>query len=174
MPVSYALHPEMHMPSMPQMVEATADSATEVTVSWAVPADSGGSDITGFTVRWKQSDATSYADADMAMADATASNYTVTGLDRLTSYTFQVRANNAEEMGAWSMYASAMTRAVVPSMPTDVTATAMSDTHIIVAWTVPSDNGGSAITGYEIEYTPAGGTAMTYSCTLLHRRRRQP
>ena len=165
MPVSYALHPEMHMPSMPQMVEATADSATEVTVSWAVPADSGGSDITGFTVRWKQSDATSYADADMAMADATASNYTVTGLDRLTSYTFQVRANNAEEMGAWSMYASAMTRAVVPSMPTDVTATAMSDTHIIVAWTVPSDNGGSAITGYEIEYTPAGGTAMTYSCT---------
>ena len=50
-------------------------------------------------------------------------------------------------------------------MPTGVTATAMSDTHITVAWTVPSDNGGSAITGYEIEYTPAGGTAMTYSCT---------
>ena len=53
----------------------------------------------------------------------------------------------------------------VPGMPMGVTATAMSDTHITVAWTVPSDNGGSAITDYEIEYTPAGGTAMTYSCT---------
>ena len=163
--VDYALHPDMHMPSMPQMVTAAADSDTAITVSWAIPADNGGSDITGFTVRWKQSDATSYAAAAMATADATASSHMVTGLMAGTSYTFQVRATNAEGMGAWSMYASAMTRAAVPSMPTGVTATAMSDTHITVAWTVPSDNGGSAITGYEIEYTPAGGTAMTYSCT---------
>ena len=50
MPATYALHPDMHMPSMPQMVTAAEDSDTEITVSWMTPADNGGSDITGFTV----------------------------------------------------------------------------------------------------------------------------
>ena len=51
MGVEYALHPDMHKPSAPQMVTAAADSATAVTVNWMTPADNGGSDITGFTVR---------------------------------------------------------------------------------------------------------------------------
>ena len=62
--------------------------------------------------------------------------------------------------------AYAMTEATdtAPGVPTAVMTEAMSDTHIRVSWTAP-DNGGSDITGYEVEYTPDGGTAMTYSCT---------
>ena len=114
MPASYALHPGVHMPSMPQMVTAAVDSDTAITVSWMVPADNGGSAITGFTVRWKQSDAADYVAADMAMADATASSHMVTGLMAATSYTFQVRATNAEGDSYWSMYAMAMTDAQSP------------------------------------------------------------
>ena len=70
--VDYALHLGMHMPGMPQMVEAMADSGTEVTVSWVVPADNGGSDITGFTVALESSLACDGATPMpyMAMADA--------------------------------------------------------------------------------------------------------
>ena len=39
----------------------------------------------------------------------------------------------------------------VPGAPTGVTATAMSATHITVAWTTPTDNRGSAVTGYTLQ-----------------------
>ena len=63
MPVTYALHPDMHMPSMPQMVTATADSDTEVTVSWMAPADNGGAAVTGYVLQ------RAYKDADDMMTD---------------------------------------------------------------------------------------------------------
>ena len=110
MEVTYPTHQAMHGPTAPQMVEATVDSDTEVTVSWQTPVDNGGSAITGYTVRWKQSSMMDYADADMAMvSDAMASMHQVTGLMAYTSYDFQVRANNAAGMGYWSMEAMAMT-----------------------------------------------------------------
>ena len=149
--VMYALHPPMHMPSMPQMVEATADSATEVTVSWAVPADSGGSAITGFMVRWKQSDATSYAAANMATAAPTASSHMVTGLMAGTSYTFQVRATNAEGDSYWSMYAMAMTDAAVTElMAPAITMTTIDDADpgaldVMVTWTAGANADGQLV-----------------------------
>ena len=63
MPATYALHPDMHMPSMPQMVEATATSATEITVSWMAPADNGGAAVTGYVLQ------RAYKDADDMMTD---------------------------------------------------------------------------------------------------------
>ena len=61
--MSYALHVPMHMPSMPQMVEATATSDTEITVSWMAPADNGGGAVTGYVLQ------RAYKDADDMMTD---------------------------------------------------------------------------------------------------------
>ena len=144
--VTYPTHQAMHMPTAPQSVTAVADdSDPAVTVSWMTPADNGGSAITGFTVRWKQSDATSYAAADMAMADATASSHMVSGLMAGTSYTFQVRATNAEGDSYWSMYAMAMTDAADTELTSPaITGTTIDDTNpgaigVMVTWT-PSAN----------------------------------
>ena len=135
-PVEFRLHPDMHKPSAPQMVTATADSDTEVTVSWMVPADNGGSAITGFTVRWKQSDAASYADADMAMADATASSHMVTGLTGSTSYDFQVIATNAKGDSYPSMAATTMTMATVTEVtePSNVMAASNAAGELTLTW----------------------------------------
>jgi hypothetical protein len=49
-----------------------------------------------------------------------------------------------------------------PPAPTSLTAS-RGNTQISLAWTAPSSNGGSAITGYTVEYTPSGGSAQTVS-----------
>ena len=48
-------------------------------------------------------------------------------------------------------------QAAVPGAPTGLTATAVGETTINLAWTAPADNGGAAIIGYQIEVWVAGG-----------------
>ncbi len=50
---------------------------------------------------------------------------------------------------------------VVPGAPTGLTATPNGATQIDLTWTAPADNGGDAITGYQIEYSDDGGTSWS-------------
>ena len=128
-PVTYPTHPATHGASTPQMVTATADSATEITVSWMPPAYPGVGTITGYTVKWKESSAMDYDAADMAMVAASASSYQVTGLMGDTSYDFQVIATNAHGGSDPSMVAIAMTESAVVELgaPTAVATCAAGD-----------------------------------------------
>ena len=69
--------------------------------------------------------------------------------------------------------------ATAPEPPTGLTATASSQTQIDLSWIAPADDGGSAITGYKIEWSADGTTnwadlvantgsdAVTYSDAML-------
>lgn len=48
-----------------------------------------------------------------------------------------------------------------PSAPTGLTATAASSSQINLSWTAPSNNGGSAVTGYEIDRSNNGGSTWS-------------
>ncbi len=48
-----------------------------------------------------------------------------------------------------------------PGAPTGLTATATSSTQINLAWTAPSSNGGSPITGYMVQRSANGGSTWT-------------
>src|SRR5207253_2142457 len=73
------------------------------------------------------------------------------------------------------MFATSGTTQTVPGGPTNVTGTA-GNGQVAVSWTAPASNGGSAITGYQVQFaTIVGGTysnaagcptsSTTTSCT---------
>src|SRR5947209_3811466 len=96
-----------------------------------------------------------------------------------TSYTYRVSAINSVGVSSPSSTASATTLAVAPSPPSGLAATVVSSSQINLSWAPPTDNGGSAITGYKIERSTDGGitwavivsnsgsTATTYSDIVL-------
>ena len=57
---------------------------------------------------------------------------------------------------------------VAPGAPTGLTATASGGTQIDLAWTAPADNGGDAITGYQIEYSDDAGTSWSVLVADTH------
>jgi hypothetical protein len=88
------------VPGAPTGVTATPGNAQAV-VSWVAPVSSGGSPITGYTVRVVDS-ATSVQVGALRPAAAGATSLTVTGLTNGTVYMFQVRATNDVGPGPYS------------------------------------------------------------------------
>jgi len=154
-------------PGKPSAPTATAGDG-EATVSWSAASDTGGSAITGYTVT-----AVEDATKTCTPTPATGLTCTVAGLTNDTAYTFTLVATNAIGDSTASNASNAVTpkaptAPVAPSAPTAVAG----DAQATVTWTAPSDNGGSAVTGYTVtavedamkSCTPTPATALT--CTV--------
>ena len=100
----------------------------------------------------------------------TSSPYTVTGLRAGTSYAFTIIAvaRLAQETADTESVSSSQTNAPVagvPDAPTGVTASSpTSATYDTVSWSAPADNGGAAITNYQVESSD-GKTATINALT---------
>ncbi len=161
-------------PGAPANLTATAGDE-RVALSWGAPAD-GGSQILRYEYRYAAS-GVAYDDAWTTVSGAgNARSVTVTGLTNGTEYRFQVRAVNSVGEGGAAEASATPGRA--PSAPTGLTASVESET-ITVMWGMPTDTGGSAVTGYQVRYrmngagwsnwmTVAGGAnATSYTMTGL-------
>ncbi len=129
------------------------------TVSWTAPS-ANGSAITGYDVESSADNGTTWSSGLTSALTSTATQATFTGLSSGTSYVFQVAAINAIGEGAMSPASSAVTPAATPGPPTGVQAT-RGDTQASVSWTAPSDTGGSAISGYRLEWSSDNGTTWS-------------
>ena len=89
---------------------------------------------------------------------------TIAPLTNGTAYTFiSTATNTAGSSASASTSSAAVTPAGVPSAPSGVSGTGTGGT-INIAWTVPSSDGGSAITDYIVEYSVDGsGTWATFA-----------
>jgi hypothetical protein len=143
------------LPAPPTITNATPGDA-QVTVTWSAanPAP------TNYTV--------TSSPGSKTCTTATLS-CTVTGLTNGTPYTFTATANYSGGTAVSSAFGPVTpTKAPgPPSPPTAVSATA-GNQQASVSWTAPSDNGGSAITGYTVTSSPDGKTCTTatLSCTV--------
>ena len=130
------------VPGAPTGVSGVPGNA-QATVSWAAPASTGGSAITGYTV----------TASNGATCATSGTSCVVTGLANGTAYTFTVKATNGAGDGAASAPSASVTPFTVPDAPTNVTATAGAG-QAVVGWTAPANNGGSAITRYTVTAIP--------------------
>ena len=119
------------VPGAPTSPTATGGVAS-ATVSWVAPASNGGSPITGYT-------ATSSPGAQTCTT-AGALTCVVSGLTNETSYTFTVKATNANGAGAASVASNAVTPHAAPVTPNPPTMTGVSVTSstVTVTWTAPA------------------------------------
>jgi hypothetical protein len=79
-------------------------------------------------------------------------SYTIGGLPRATTFYFRVRAHNAYGAGAFSGPVGATTAATVPDTMAGPIVSAATTSGFTVGFTAPN-NGGNAITSYELQYT---------------------
>ena len=129
----------------PTGVTVTKDDK-KLTVAWTAPTDTGGTAITGYKVQWKSGNQ-NFGSSRQHTAGAAATSDDITGLTNGTEYTVRVLATNSVGDGAWSDEKKG-TPSTVPGKP--VVTPSAGNTVINVSWTI--DTGGSAITGYTLQY----------------------
>ncbi|MDD9269540.1 immunoglobulin domain-containing protein, partial [Paenibacillus sp. GCM10023248] len=120
------------------------------------------------TLNWNTVTGATYYNIYMATASSqfsnatvvtvTSSTYNVQNLLNGTAYFFMVKAGNSGGLSGESNQANA-TPATVPAAPTNVSAI-YGNGEATVTFMAPTDNGGSAITGYEVTAS-SGNVAVT-------------
>jgi hypothetical protein len=123
-------------------------------VSWTAPTSVGASAITSYVIDIRNG--TTVVGTVNGLAPSP-TNTVVTGLVNGTAYNFVVRAINARG----SSFDSAPSNVVVPATtavaPT-IGAASPGSAQATVNWTTPVSNGGSPITGYEVQVMTGTGT----------------
>ena len=99
-------------PGPPRSVDVQTSGSGQLTVSWGAPAFDGGSNITGYTIQWREVTGSWDSSADVSTATTTANSYTISSLSPGTEYTVRVVATNAVGDGPASAEES-----VIPNSP---------------------------------------------------------
>ena len=149
-------------PTVPTNLTATVVSSSQITVSWTASTDNVG--VAGYKV---------FRGATQVGTVTSGTTYQDTGLTPSTAYTYTVSAydaagNNSAQTSAVSATTAAATDTQAPTVPTNLTATAVSSSQINLSWTASTDNVG--VTGYKVFRAGAqiGTTAgTTYQNTGL-------
>ena len=142
-------------------------TATTAVLSWTAPTQTEGETITDYEVRYAKGDEITGAWASAG----TNTSETITGLEKGTEYSFQVRARIAAGAGIASTVVTETTLATKPGAPTGLRATP-AQTTVALSWTAPTDTGGTPITGYEYRigtgnWISTGATGTSFTVTKL-------
>jgi chitodextrinase len=130
-------------PSTPTGLTATAVSSSQISLSWTAATDNVG--VTGYNV---------FRGGVQIANLGAVTTFQDNGLTASTTYSYTVRALDAAgNTSAQSSSASATTQApapdtTAPSIPTGLTANAVSSSQINLTWTASTDN--VAVTGYRV------------------------
>ena len=145
--------PEGSPPDPPSDLAAAGLEGT-VVVKWSPPLENGGSPLTGYLIEYSSGSTIKH------LGPISNHTYVIDGLTNGIEYRIGVRAEN--EVGtseAATVSATPQQEEPTGTLPRPVvslTATG-TDREVRVSWSPPSDDGGSAITGYSVLYRPTNG-----------------
>jgi len=125
-----------------------AASPTQVNLAWTASTETGGTVANYLIERCQGASCTAFAQIGMSAQP----NYTDTSVTPATTYTYRVRAiDTANTVSAYSATVTATVPAgPVPTAPTNLAASASSNTQIDLTWTAATETGGT-IANYLIE-----------------------
>jgi titin len=148
--LAYALPPLNLVPNAPTDLAAVPVSASEIKIDWT----DNSTNETGFKVERAKGGG---AFLEITTVGGNVTTYADTGLSANTEYTYRVRAYNGFGNSTYSNSASATTLFIIivltPAAPTNLTASAVSNSEIKIDWTDKSNNE----TGFKIERAKGGG-----------------
>jgi hypothetical protein len=149
----------LQVPSAPSGLTATAVSSSMVDLTWRDNATTE----TGYTVERSANGTTGWTQVNLP---AGSTSYRDTGLAASTTYSYRVMATNEVGNSAYSAVATVTTPAAppeIPAAPTGLTAMALSQSAIDLAWT---DNATTEAM-YTVERSPNGVTGWTVLTSTL-------
>lgn len=149
-------------PETPLALDADADGATAVVLSWTDASDNEAL----FRVERKKGSSGSWI--EVATVEANATGYSDSGLNPGTSYSYRIRACNDVGCSSFSNQATATTDEVPPEAPSDLSATATGSSTVDLTWTDASNNED----GFWVERAVGGGENFPrWRCApRIHRR----
>jgi titin len=143
---SQSVTPAPTAPGPPTDLTVTAGNAS-ISLSFRPPADDGGASVTGYEISLHNGG--QWATLPTQSGSGNARTATVTGLQNATTYPVRVRAVNTIGGGDASGSVSTTPIADLPDAPTGL-AVSSGNASIAVTLVPPVDDGGSAVTGYDV------------------------
>ena len=134
-------------PATPSSLKAVS-GVTQATVTWAAPTNTGGTTVS-YVLEYSK-DSTFATKTSVDVTDG-ATSKVITGLDPASQYFFHVKSRNSVGSSLFTSTVSAtiLTTAGVPTAPV---ATGKLKS-VALTWSAPATTGGSAITGYRVQYS---------------------
>ena len=143
--------------SPPLNVVAMRGSAS-LSVTWTTPVNNGNSEITDYPLDYSSNNGASWTRFSRPASSQT--SCLVTGLTNGTAYICRVIAGNEVGYSAASVSSLPVIPLAPPSAPSNVVVS-RGNASLSVTWTVPADNGSSAITDYLVQYSSNNGGSFT-------------
>jgi hypothetical protein len=147
------------LPGIPSGLSATHGNG-QVALSWTPGASSV--TLTGHEIEISTDNGSSWTTA-IADTGSALGSATITGLTNGTAYLFRVSGISSAGTGLPLTLGSAVTPSTTPSAATGLSAQ-VGDQQVVLTWTAGSD-GGSAITGYQVERNDGTGWASVTTNT---------
>ncbi len=150
-PTSSSAPPKNIAPNPPQNLVASVYSSTQINLSWGSPPSNGGPTISGYKIDY-QIDSGNFTNI-IANSGSSFTAYSQTGLQVGHTYTYRVFAiNSIGTSNSSNTVTTTLTQVITVPGPPTLSANPSSATSVSLSWNPPSSDGGSAITGYKIEY----------------------
>jgi hypothetical protein len=150
---AFAFNPAV-APAAPANLAATATAST-ATLTWTASTGAASYSVLDGTVS---------PPTTTVASGLTSTTYTVTGLSLSTTYYFEVTATNASGSATTTPVSVRTSAPSVPSAPTAASVAAING-GATLTWTAPSNNGGSALTGYTVYYSTTSGGELSGTAT---------